>query len=110
MIGLLDAETHTTPLSLAERESLITDVLHELFGLGPLEALLADPTVSDILVNRSNSIYVERNGKLEETPLTFKDDQHLLRIIERIVRDRKSTRLNSSHGYISYAVFCLKKK
>jgi len=85
IIGLLDAETHTTPLSLAERESLITDVLHELFGLGPLEALLADPTVSDILVNRSNSIYVERNGKLEETPLTFKDDQHLLRIIERIV-------------------------
>src|SRR5687768_5721738 len=85
IIGLLDAETHTTPLSLAERESLITDVFHELFGLGPLEALLADPTVSDILVNRSNSIYVERNGKLEETPLTFKDDQHLLRIIERIV-------------------------
>src|SRR5688500_20365867 len=63
IIGLLDAETHTTPLSLAERESLITDVLHELFGLGPLEALLADPTVSDILVNRSNSIYVERRSE-----------------------------------------------
>ncbi len=85
IIGLLDAETHTTPLSLAERESLITDVFHELFGLGPLEALLADPTVSDILVNRSNQIYVEREGRLEETALTFKDDQHLLRIIERIV-------------------------
>jgi pilus assembly protein CpaF len=85
IIGLLDAETQTTPLSLAERESLITDVFHELFGLGPLEALLADPSVSDILVNRSNQIYVEREGKLEETALSFKDDQHLLRIIERIV-------------------------
>ncbi len=85
IIGLLDAEKETTPLSLAERESLITDVFHELFGLGPLEALLADDSVSDILVNRSNQIYVERNGKLEETSLTFKDDQHLLRIIERIV-------------------------
>jgi pilus assembly protein CpaF len=85
IIGLLDAETHTTPLSLAERESLITDVFHELFGLGPLEALLADPSVSDILVNRSNQIYIEREGRLEETALTFKDDQHLLRIIERIV-------------------------
>ena len=85
IIGLLDAETATTPLSLAERESLVTDVFHELFGLGPLEALLADPSISDILVNRSNQIYVEREGRLEETPLTFKDDQHLLRIIERIV-------------------------
>jgi pilus assembly protein CpaF len=85
IIGLLDAEKEQTPLSLAERESLITDVFHELFGLGPLEALLADDSVSDILVNRSNLIYVERNGKLEETSLTFKDDQHLLRIIERIV-------------------------
>ena len=85
IIGLLDAETATTPLSLAERESLITDVFHELFGLGPLEALLADPSVSDILVNRYNQIYVEREGKLEETKLSFKDDQHLLRIIERIV-------------------------
>jgi pilus assembly protein CpaF len=85
IIGLLDAETATTPLSLAERESLIIDVFHELFGLGPLEALLADPSVSDILVNRYNQIYVEREGKLEETKLSFKDDQHLLRIIERIV-------------------------
>jgi pilus assembly protein CpaF len=85
IIGLLEAETETTPLSLAERESLITDVFHELFGLGPLEALLADASVSDILVNRCNQIYVEREGKLEETKLSFKDDQHLLRIIERIV-------------------------
>ena len=84
IIDLLEAET-TQPLSLSEREALITDVLHELFGLGPLEALLADPTVSDILVNRYDQIYVERNGKLEPSPLVFKDDQHLLRIIERIV-------------------------
>jgi len=85
IIGLLDAEKDQTPLTLAERESLITGVFHELFGLGPLEALLSDRTVSDILVNRFNQIYVEREGKLEETKLSFKDDQHLLRIIERIV-------------------------
>ena len=85
IIGLLDAEKEQTPLSLTERESLITDVFHELFGLGPLEALLSDPSASDILVNRYNQIYVEREGKLEETTLSFKDDQHLLRIIERIV-------------------------
>jgi pilus assembly protein CpaF len=85
IIGLLDAETVTTPLSLFEREALITDVLHELFGLGPLEVLLADPSISDILVNRADQIYIEREGKLEATELVFKDDQHLLRIIERIV-------------------------
>jgi pilus assembly protein CpaF len=85
IIGLLDAERDQTPLSLSERESLITDVFHELFGLGPLEALLSDPSISDILVNRYNLIYVEREGRLEETKLSFKDDQHLLRIIERIV-------------------------
>jgi len=85
IIGLLEAESETTPLSLAEREAMITDVFHELFGLGPLEALLADPSVADILVNRYNQIYLERIVRLEETMLTFKDDQHLLRIIERIV-------------------------
>ena len=85
IIGLLDGEKEQTPLSHAERESLIVDVFHELFGLGPLEALLGDPSVSDILVNRYNQIYIEREGKLEETKLSFKDDQHLLRIIERIV-------------------------
>ena len=63
----------------------MTDVLNELFGLGPLEALLRDPAVSDILVNRHDSIFVEREGKLEETDIVFKDDRHLLQIIERIV-------------------------
>jgi len=80
-----DAERSTTPLSLYEREALITDVFHELFGLGPLEMLLADGSISDILVNRADQIFVEREGKIEATDLVFKDDQHLLRIIERIV-------------------------
>jgi len=83
--GLLDRETLTTPLSSYERDNLITDVLNELFGLGPLEALLSDPTVSDILVNRADQIYVERNGRLELTDTVFRDDRHVLQIIERIV-------------------------
>jgi pilus assembly protein CpaF len=85
IMTLLDSESSNVPLSMSEREALITDVFHELFGLGPLEALLADTTVSDILVNRFDQIYVEREGRLEPSPLVFKDDQHLLRIIERIV-------------------------
>ena len=83
--SLLDRERETTPLSLQERESLITDVINELFGLGPLEDLLKDPTVSDILVNRADQIYVERNGRLEITDTVFRDDRHVLQIIERIV-------------------------
>lgn len=83
--AMLDRESETTPLSLYERESLISDVLNELFGLGPLEALLRDPAISDILVNRFDQIYIERNGLLELTDVVFKDDRHLLRIIERIV-------------------------
>jgi pilus assembly protein CpaF len=85
IMTLLDTESTNVPLSMSEREALITDVFHELFGLGPLEALLADTSVSDILVNRFDQIYVEREGRLEPSPLVFKDDQHLLRIIERIV-------------------------
>jgi pilus assembly protein CpaF len=85
IVSLLDREAESTPLSLFERESMIIDVLNELFGLGPLEALLRDRDISDILVNRFDQIYIERNGRLEETPLIFKDDRHLLRIIERIV-------------------------
>lgn len=73
------------PLSALERERLVNDVQHELFGLGPLEPLLADPTVSDILVNSHSTIYVERRGKLEWTNIAFKDDEHLMRVIERIV-------------------------
>jgi pilus assembly protein CpaF len=83
--SLLETETKSVPLSLFEREKLIVDVLNELFGLGPLEALLADPTISDILVNRCNQVYIEREGRLENTAIVFKDDRHLLQIIERIV-------------------------
>jgi pilus assembly protein CpaF len=75
----------TMPLSSSERDRLVNDVQHELFGLGPLEPLLADPTISDILVNRYSTIYVERRGKLEVTNVAFKDDEHLMRVIERIV-------------------------
>ena len=73
------------PLSVSERERLVSDVQHELFGLGPLEPLLKDPTISDILVNRHDTIYIERRGKIERTNVTFKDDEHLMRVIERIV-------------------------
>jgi pilus assembly protein CpaF len=73
------------PLSVSERERLVNDVQHELFGLGPLEPLLKDPTISDILVNTHDTIYIERRGKLERTNVTFKDDEHLMRVIERIV-------------------------
>jgi pilus assembly protein CpaF len=85
ILGLLEKESHATPLSLFERESLIGDVLNELFGLGPLEVFLSDPSVSDILVNRHNRIYVEREGRLEESEAVFRDDKHLMQIIERIV-------------------------
>jgi len=73
------------PLSVSERERLVNDVQHELFGLGPLEPLLADPTISDILVNSHKTIYIERRGKIERTNVQFKDDEHLMRVIERIV-------------------------
>ena len=82
---MLDRESQRVPLSFAERESLIGDVLNELFGLGPLEALLKDPDISDILVNNASQVYIERNGRIEETGVVFRTDQHLMQIIERIV-------------------------
>jgi pilus assembly protein CpaF len=85
IIGMLETESQATPLSLFEREALISDVLNELFGLGPLEEFLRDPAISDILVNRYNRIYIEREGKIEESETVFKDDKHLMQIIERIV-------------------------
>src|ERR1700681_1720476 len=85
IVSMLDLERQVTPLSRFERDNLITDILNELFGLGPLEALLADGSISDILVNRFDQVYVERNGRLEETDIVFLDDAHLMRIIERIV-------------------------
>ena len=83
--SLLEKEAEKTPLSLQERETIVIDVLNELFGLGPLEALLADPDISDILVNRFDRIYIEKHGQLEPVDAGFKDDRHLMRIIERIV-------------------------
>jgi pilus assembly protein CpaF len=77
--------SEAVPLSFAERERLAREILDEIFGLGPLEPLLKDPSISDILVNRYNRVYVERGGKLEPTGLSFKDDQHLMQIIDRIV-------------------------
>ena len=85
IIAMLDKEAATTPLSLHEREAVIADVINELFGLGPLESLLKDRDVSDILVNRFDRVYIEREGKLEETDVVFADERHLHQIIERIV-------------------------
>ena len=68
-----------------ERRSLIRDIQHEMLGFGPIELLMADPTVSDILVNSYQQVYVERKGKLELTNVTFTDEKHLLRIIDKIV-------------------------
>ena len=80
---LIDAEQ--TLLSAVERNQIVSEVLDEVFGLGPLEPLLQDPTVSDILVNTHKQVYVERNGKLDLTNVTFKDGAHLYRIIDKIV-------------------------
>ena len=72
-------------LNHAERKQLVGDVLDELLGLGPLEPLLKDPTITDILVNGHSSVFVERYGQLEDSPVRFKDEKHLLRIIQKIV-------------------------
>ena len=80
---LVDEER--TPLSLAEKERVIEEVLDEVFGLGPLEPLLRDPTISDILVTTPKLVYIERGGKLYRTSVEFKDNTHLLRIIEKVV-------------------------
>jgi len=73
------------PLNLDEREDLVEQILDEIFGLGPIEPLLQDPTISDILVNTSQQVYIEKQGRLEKSDVRFKDDRHLLQIIDRIV-------------------------
>jgi pilus assembly protein CpaF len=78
-------EEEKAPLSITEKDRVIEEVLDEVFGLGPLEPLLADPTISDILVTTPALVFVERAGKLYRTPVEFKDNAHLLRIIEKIV-------------------------
>jgi pilus assembly protein CpaF len=83
VISLIDNEP--TLLSSFEKQQISDEVLDEVFGLGPLEPLLQDPTISDILVNGHKQVYVERRGQLELTSVTFRDDGHLLRIIDKIV-------------------------
>jgi pilus assembly protein CpaF len=78
-------EQEKTPLSRVEKDRVIEEVLDEVFGLGPLEPLLQDPTISDILVTTPRLVYVEQAGKLHRTPVQFKDNAHLLRIIEKVV-------------------------
>jgi pilus assembly protein CpaF len=73
------------PLNLDEREDLVEQILDEIFGLGPIEPLLQDPSISDILVNTSQQVYIEKQGRLERSDVRFKDDRHLLQIIDRIV-------------------------
>lgn len=78
-------QQESIPLNQRERAQVTQDVLHEVLGLGPLEQLLSDPTINDILVNGSKQVFVERSGRLELTPVRFKDDAHLRKIIEKIV-------------------------
>src|SRR5688500_18498313 len=84
LLGQLLTE-EATPISLSERETLFGEILDDVFGLGPLEPLLRDPTVNDILVNTHRLVYVERRGVLERVTASFQDDKHLLRVIDRIV-------------------------
>ena len=83
LVSLMEGEP--TLLSAVDRQQVVDEVLDEVFGLGPLEPLLDDPTISDILVNSHRQVYVERKGLLELTSVRFRDDAHLLRIIDKIV-------------------------
>jgi pilus assembly protein CpaF len=84
LLGVLLGEENM-PLSLGERETLFVEVIDDVFGLGPLEPLLRDPSISDILVNTYKNVFVERGGVLEKVATNFQDDRHLLRVIDRIV-------------------------
>ena len=88
-------EATPVPINESERRMLVRDIQNEMIGLGSLELLMADPAVSDILVNTARQVYVERGGRLELTPITFNDDAHLLRIIDRIV-SRVGRRIDES--------------
>ena len=92
-------EEEKIPLSTKEKDSLVVDILHETFGLGPIEPLLYDPDISDILVNRYNQIYIEKLGKLSKVDLSFRDDNHLLQIIDRIV-SKIGRRVDESSPYV----------
>ncbi|KAB0668559.1 CpaF family protein [Oryzomonas sagensis] len=87
------------PLNQTEKEKLLVDIQHETFGLGPLEPLLSDPSISDILVNNCSNVYIERKGKLQKTDIIFRDNNHLMQIIERIV-SRVGRRIDESSPYV----------
>ena len=89
----------STPLSGPEKDSLVVDIMHETFGLGPIEPLLSDPDISDILINRYNQVYIEKFGKLHKVDMTFRDDSHLLQIIDRIV-SKIGRRVDESSPYV----------
>src|SRR5437667_612104 len=72
-------------LTMGQQERLVNEVINETFGLGPLEGLFADPTISDILINGPKTVYVERQGRLEQSPVVFNDNRHLVQIVQRIV-------------------------
>src|ERR1700756_2310205 len=91
--------SEAVPLSFAERERLSREILDEIFGLGPLEPLLKEPSISDILVNRFDKVYIERGGKLAEVPVRFRDEAHLLHIIEKIV-SRVGRRIDESQPIV----------
>ena len=88
-------QQETLPLNQRERAQITQDILHEVLGLGPLEPLLADTSINDILVNGHKHVFVERSGRLELTPVRFKDDAHLMKIIEKIV-SRVGRRIDES--------------
>lgn len=87
------------PLNQVEKDRLVVEIQHETFGLGPLEPLLSDPEISDILVNNSSQVYIEKFGKLQKTDICFRDDKHLLQIIERIV-SKVGRRIDESSPYV----------
>ncbi len=97
LLALIDGEPAL--LNALEREQVASQVLDEIFGLGPLECLFDDPSISDILVNGFGTVYVERSGRLELTKLQFRDDQHLMRIIDRIV-SRVGRRVDESNPMV----------
>jgi pilus assembly protein CpaF len=82
---ILREESFNLPMNMGEREKIFSEIIDEVLGYGPLEPLLKDPTISDILVNTYKNIYIERKGKIEPTDARFKDDAHLMRIIDKIV-------------------------
>ena len=92
-------EDERVPMTAAEQNRIIEEVLDEVLGLGPLEPLLKEPSISDILVNRFDKVYIERGGKLSEVSVRFRDNAHLLHIIEKIVSQVAGHRRSAANGW-----------